>query len=81
MKYHCTANTDIVELIGHDGVSGFDYGPLASALKSNEELELENSAALSALMIAKIRLLLQGLFLVETEEVLRAKPGFRLVLD
>ncbi|MDK9725010.1 MAG: hypothetical protein OEL88_08955 [Sterolibacteriaceae bacterium MAG5] len=80
MRHHCTPHTDIVELIGHDGASGFDYGPLTSALKTRQDLELENSAALSALMIAKIHLLLEGLFIVETEEILRAPPGFRLIL-
>jgi hypothetical protein len=81
MRYRCTSNTDLVELIGHDGASGFDYGPLASALKASEDLRLENSSALSALMIAKIQLLLQGLFIVETEEILRAQPGFHLFLE
>lgn len=81
MRYHCTANTDLDDLVGRDGLSGFDYGPLASALKSNEQLELENSASLSALTIAKIRILLHGMFIVETEETIRAQPGFRLILD
>jgi hypothetical protein len=81
MRYHCTTTTDIDDLIGRDGTSGFDYGPLASALRDNEELELENSAALSALMIAKIRILLTGLFIVETEETVRARSGFRLILN
>lgn len=81
MRHYCTPHTDMVELIGHDGASGFDYGPLSSALKAREALELANSAALSALMIAKIHLLLEGLFIVETEEILRAQPGFRLILD
>ena len=80
MRYHCTKNTDIDDLIGRDGMCGFDYGPLAFALKANEELELENSGSLSALMLAKIRLLLHGLFIVETEETLHPHPGFQLIL-
>lgn len=80
MKYLCTAATDIDDLVGRDGTSGFDYGPLAAALKDSEELQLENSTSLSAVMLAKIRLLMRGLFIVETEETLRAGPGFRLIL-
>ena len=80
MRYHCTAATDIDDLIGREGAGGFAYGPLASALKAAEDLELENSASLSALMLVKIRLLLRGMFIVETEETLRAHPGFRLIL-
>jgi len=80
MRYRCTATTDIDDLVGRDGTSGFDYGPLATALKDREELQLDNSASLSAVTIAKIRLLVRGLFIVETEETLRAGPGFRLVL-
>jgi hypothetical protein len=80
MRYHCTKNTDIDDLIGRDGMCGFDYGPLTFALKANEELELENSSSLSAPMLAKIGLLLHGLFIVETEETLHPKPGFQLIL-
>lgn len=80
MRYHCTSATDIDDLIGRDSSSGFAYGPLSAALKANESLELDNSASLSALTIAKIRLLMRGLFIVETEETLRASPEFRLIL-
>lgn len=80
MKYHCTPETGIDDLVGRDGSAGFQYGPLASALKTGEDLELENSAVLSAFMMTKIRALLHGLFIVETEETLRVRPGFRLVL-
>ena len=80
MKYHCTPETSLVDLIGRDGMSGFDYGPLASSMKSGEDLELENSSALPVLMRAKIQALLRGLFIVETEETLRVQPGFRLLM-
>lgn len=80
MKYHCSTSTDLDDLIGRDGVDGFDYGPLSSAMMGDELLELENSTSLSALMVAKIRLLMSGFFIVETEEKLSAGPGFKLIL-
>ena len=80
MKYHCTPDTELDDLIGRDGAVGFDYGPLAAALKLGERLELENSDALPVLMQAKIQAVLHGLFIVETEETLRVLPGFKLVL-
>jgi hypothetical protein len=80
MKYLCTPTTDLHELIGKDGNDGFEYGPLSSALRNGEELVLEESHVLSGLMLAKIQAVLHGLFIVETEETLRAQQGFRLVL-
>ena len=80
MKYHCTPNTDLHELIGTDGSEGFEYGPLSHALKNGEDLVLEESHLLSRLMVVKINAVVHGLFIVETEETLRATPGFRLVL-
>ena len=80
MKYLCTQETGLDDLVGLDGAGGFQYGPLTSALKLGENLELENSNALSAPMMAKIQALLHGMFIVETEETLRVRPGFKLVL-
>jgi hypothetical protein len=80
MKYRCTPDTGLDDLIGRDGAAGFLYGPLSSALKSGEELVLEDSNALSQLTLAKIQTLLHGLFIVETEETLYVSPGFRLIL-
>lgn len=80
MDYHCTATTDLIDLIGHDGPEGFEYGPLALALRAAEPLRLCNSSVLSGLMLAKIEALTHALFIVETEEVLEARSGFRLVL-
>lgn len=80
MNYHCTLTTDLHELIGRDGSDGFEYGPLSCALMKGEELVLEGSHVLSRVMLVKIESVLHGLFIVETEETLRALPGFRLVL-
>lgn len=80
MKYHCTQTTDLHELIGQDGRDGFEYGPLSSALRNGEDLVLEESHLLSRTMVTKIRAVLHGLFIVETEETLYASPSFRLVL-
>ena len=81
MKYHCTPTTDLHELIGQDSPEGFRYGPLSHAMMHNEELVLEHSNVVSRTLAAKIHAVLNGLFIVETEETLRALPGFRLVLD
>lgn len=80
MKYHCTPTTNLHDLIGEDGQEGFQYGPLSAALMAGEELVLEGSAVLSPMTVAKIRAVLRGLFIVETEETLHAAQGFRLVL-
>ncbi len=80
MRYHCTPTTDLHELIGCDGRDGFEYGPLSRAMIQGEELVLEESHLLSRLMVTKIETVLRGLFIVETEEILSAPPGFRLVL-
>ena len=80
MRYHCTPATDLHELIGQDGLEGFQYGPLSCALMRGEELVLEESHLLSRTLVSKINAVLHGLFIVETEEILHATPGFRLVL-
>lgn len=80
MKYHCTPDTDLHELIGKDGCDGFEYGPLSYALRHGEELVLEDSHMLSRLLVPKIQAVVKGLFIVETEETLRAPAGFKLVL-
>jgi len=49
-------------------------------LKLDEELVLENSAVLSAAMLAKIQAVVRGLFIPETEEALHPGGGFSLVL-
>ncbi len=80
MKYHCTPATNLHDLIGHDSSEGFQYGPLSSALKAGEELVFEESHALPRLLVAKVQAVLNGLFIVETEETLFPTYGFRLVL-
>ena len=80
MRYQCTPSTDLHELIGKDSAEGFCYGPLSAALMNNEELILEGSHILPLTLIVKINTVLRGLFIVETEEILRAQAGFRLVL-
>lgn len=84
MKHTCTPDTDLDELIGrerlHEGTVTFHYGPISRALKADEELVLENSAALSAVMLTKIRAVVRGLFIPETEEALHPRGGFSLVI-
>jgi hypothetical protein len=84
MKHFCTPATDLDELIGRErcmeGGTTFHYGPMAQALKLDEELVLENSDALSATMLAKIRCVARGLFIPETEEALLPGGRFCLVL-
>lgn len=84
MIHACTANTDLDELIGRETLNGpqrqFSYGPLAIAMKQDEELVLENSEALSVFMRAKLGALIKDLFIDDTDEALHAGTGFRLVL-
>jgi hypothetical protein len=84
MRHVCTPDTDLDELIGrerlNEGGIAFHYGPIARALKLDEELVLENSAVLSAAMLAKIQAVVRGLFIPETEEALHPGGGFSLVL-
>jgi hypothetical protein len=80
MKYHCTPTTDLHELIGQDSCNGFLYGPLSCAIRNGEDLVLEESHLLPCMLVSKIRAVLRGLFIVETEETLRAADGFRLIL-
>jgi hypothetical protein len=84
MIHACTENTDLDELIGHEQTDGprrqFHYGPLAMAMKRDEELVLENSSALSIFMRAKLSALIKDLFIEDTAEALHAGQGFRVVL-
>lgn len=70
MRYLCSPATSLHDLIGHDSAEGFQYGPLSSALMAGEELVFEENHALPHMMVAKIQAVLQGLFIVETEETL-----------
>lgn len=85
MRHVCTPDTDLDELVGRqsDSAGGFrfDYGPIPRAMKNDEELVLENSGELSAFMLAKVKMLIWDLFVVETEERIHAGKYFRLILD
>ncbi len=84
MMHTCTRQTDLDELIGSEYWEGqrliFHYGPLARAMKGGEELVLENSDALSAFMLAKVRLMLGAMFIDDTAELIQPHAGFRLTL-
>ncbi len=84
MVHTCNAQTDLDELIGSEQWEGsrllFRYGPLVQAMRGGEELVLENSAALSALTLVKVRAMLKALFLDDTAETIEPRAGFRLTL-
>ena len=84
MVYKCDVRTDLDELIGTEYREGpkpyFHYGPLVIAMKRGEPLILENSGALSPLMLQKVSSVVSKLFIAETAEVIRANDGFRLSL-
>lgn len=85
MVHDCTEQTDLDELIGkqywEEQCLLFHYGPLARAMKVGEELILENSEALSPLLLAKLGSLLRDdLFIDETAELIHPPAGFRLTL-
>lgn len=84
MMHTCTDRTDLDELIGNECWEGqrlmFHYGPLTQAMKGGEELVLENSEALSVFMLAKVRLMLDHLFIEDTAELIEPHDGFRLTL-
>lgn len=84
MMHTCTDRTDLDELIGNEHWEGprlmFNYGPLSRAMKGGEELILENSDALSAFMLAKVRFMIGALFIDGTAELIHPHDGFRLTL-
>lgn len=80
MNYHCTKDTDLDALVGHDSASGYCYGPVCDAMRSNEPLLLEESASLSLFTLAKLRRFLDEVFIPETGERIKATPKFRLIL-
>jgi hypothetical protein len=85
MRHLCNDRTDLDELIGTDASlvseAGFHYGPIPLAMRADEELVLDNSASLPAIMVAKVHLLVRDLFIAETEERIRPGAGFRLILN
>lgn len=80
MRHHCTTNTDLDELVGHEADGTYCYGPLSTAMRGGEVLELEDSASLSSLMLLKLKALIGGIFIPETGECISASPYFRVVL-
>lgn len=84
MRHTCTERTDLDELIGSEREEDqhlmFHYGPLAAAMKCGEELILENSAALSSFMLAKLHLMSGNVFIDDTSELIRPCDGFSVTL-
>ena len=84
MVHTCTPDTDLDELIGQEQWEGnclrFRYGPLATAMRTGDELILENSGALSALMLANVRFMLGAFFIDDTAELVEPQVGFHLTL-
>ena len=84
MVHTCSDLTDLDEFIGTEQWEGqrlvFHYGPLPLAMKAGEELILENSGTLSALMLKKVSLILGDLYIDETAEVIHPSDGFLLTL-
>lgn len=81
MKYLCTTQTDLDELLGHEVNGAYRYGPLPVAMRGGEELVLEGSCFLSGLMLLKLKALMGGIFIPETGESILAAPCFRVRLQ
>lgn len=84
MKYHCTPDTDLDELIGHECADpagrSFAFGPIPQAMLNDEELVLENSCELPVLMAAKLQAMAGSLLLIETAVPIRPGEHFRVIL-
>ena len=59
----------------------FAYGPVAQAMMNDEELVLENSAALPVMMAAKLHAIGLSLFLLPKRLFAFTLAHFRLVLQ
>lgn len=81
MNHQCSTLTDLDELVGHDSADGYCYGPVCEAMRSNEELVLEESVYLSAVVQAKLQTFLHGVFIPETGERIEALPGFQVLFN
>lgn len=79
MKYQCSQNTDLDDLIGHDELDGFHSGPLYTAMKGDEPLELIGSATMSPAVQAKLESFSHGFMCPETGELIEAPIHFELV--
>ena len=80
MKYECTRDTDLDDLIGHDESDGFHNGPLYTAMKRDEPLELVDSARLSAVVRTRLEHVRHGFVIVETGERILPPEHFKLLL-
>lgn len=80
MKYQCTRLTDLDELIGHDESDGFHTGPLYAAMKSDQPLELMDSANMTLSVQVKLRSVSStGIFVPETGERIDPPDHFSLL--
>ena len=80
MKFQCTCTTDLDDLIGHDELDGFHSGPLYSAMKQGESLELVDSLQLSAVVRTRLKTIAHGFIVIETGERLLPQEQFQLLL-
>jgi hypothetical protein len=80
MKHQCTPDTDLDELIGHDEVDGFHTGPLYTAMKTDEPLELVGSMLLSVIVRTKLEHVSHGFVVAETGEQVLPPEHFKLLL-
>ncbi|HEY6896899.1 MAG TPA: hypothetical protein VI279_06525 [Rhodocyclaceae bacterium] len=81
MRYHCTPRTDLDDLIGQGDTANFEYGPLCQAMKSGEELVLEDAASLPIMLLTKLDCLCHGLVIAETGERIVPDSHFHLRFD
>lgn len=80
MRFQCTRDTDLDDLIGHDEVDGFHRGPLYAAMKGDEPLELIGSALLSVIVRTRLEQVSHGFVVVETGERVLPPEHFKLLL-
>jgi len=82
MKYQCTELTDLDDLIGHDEIDGFHTGPLYTAMKSDEPLELMDSRCMSLSVQIKLQnVSTTGMFVPETGEMISPPDHFSLLFS
>lgn len=79
MRYQCTQNTDLDDLIGHDESDGFHVGPLYTAMKTDEPLELIGSSLLSLIVHIRLKSISHGFIVAETGEQINPPDHFHLI--
>ena len=80
MKHQCTPDTDLDELIGCEEGDGFHTGPLYTAMKTDEPLELVGSMLLSVIVRTKLDHVSHGFVVAETGEHVLPPEHFKLLL-